>query len=169
MGRTPPNPEIFRAIKKGIREKCNLIIAFSTGGGPNLTQEQRIECLQAEPEMASLNMGSMMRVSGKYAGVAMVEHAQRDRAYVTRMREMGVKPELEVYDLAMFRDVEAVIEKGLVEKPYYINLVLGMKYQGACDATPKDPQPLLSTSSRPMRSSTSRRSARPRILSRPWV
>jgi len=31
----------------------------------------------------------------------------------------------------------AVIEKGLVDKPYYINLVLGMRYQGACDATPK--------------------------------
>jgi len=37
----------------------------------------------------------------------------------------------------MFRDVNAVIEKGLVDKPYYINLVMGMRYQGACDATPK--------------------------------
>ncbi|MEW6667165.1 MAG: 3-keto-5-aminohexanoate cleavage protein [Thermodesulfobacteriota bacterium] len=136
-GENTSDPEIFRTIKNGIREKCDLIIAFSTGGGPNLTQEQRIECLQAEPEMASLNMGSMMRISGKYAGIAWSNMPNEIEHYVTRMREKGVKPELEVYDLAMFRDVNSVIEKGLVDKPYYINLVLGMKYQGACDATPK--------------------------------
>ena len=41
--------------------------------------------------------------------------------YVAKMREAGVKPELEVYNLAMFRDVNAVIAKGLVDKPHYIN------------------------------------------------
>ncbi|MDB9823268.1 3-keto-5-aminohexanoate cleavage protein [Deltaproteobacteria bacterium] len=40
------NPEIYKAIRDGIREKCNLIIQYSTGGGPELTQEQRIECLK---------------------------------------------------------------------------------------------------------------------------
>ena len=136
-GENTSDPEIFRTIKKGIREKCSLIIAFSTGGGPNLSQEQRIECLQAEPEMASLNMGTMMRISGKYAGVPWSNMPHEIELYVSRMRESGVKPEMEVYDLAMFREVNGVIEKGLVDKPYYINLVLGMRYQGACDATPK--------------------------------
>jgi 3-keto-5-aminohexanoate cleavage enzyme len=87
--------------------------------------------------MASLNMGSMMRISGKHAGTPFSNLPEEIESYVARMRGLGVKPELEVYDLAMFRDVNAVIEKGLVEKPYYVNLVLGMKYQGACDATPK--------------------------------
>lgn len=36
----------------------------------------------------------------------------------------------------MFREVHDIIEKELLEKPYYINIVLGMRYQGACDATP---------------------------------
>ncbi len=53
------------------------------------------------------------------------------------MRTFGIKPEMEVYSHAMFREVNNVIEKGLVERPYYINLVLGMRYQGAVDATPK--------------------------------
>ena len=57
--------------------------------------------------------------------------------YVTRMRELGIKPEMEIYSHAMLREVENLIKKGLVEKPYYINLVLGMMYQGAVDATPK--------------------------------
>ncbi len=136
-GENTSDPNVFKTIKSGIREKCSLIIAYSTGGGPNLSQEQRIECLQAEPEMASLNMGSLMRVSGNYAGIAWSNMPNEIEHYVTRMREKGVKPELEVYDLAMFQEVEAVIEKGLVEKPYYVNLVLGMRYQGACEATPK--------------------------------
>ena len=136
-GENTSNPEVFRKIKAGIREKCNLVIQYSTGGGPSLTQEQRIECIEAEPEMASLNMGSMMRISGEYAGVAWSNMPHEIEMYVSRMRERGVKPEMEVYSFAMFRDVNEIIEKGLVEKPYYINLVLGMRYQGACDATPK--------------------------------
>jgi 3-keto-5-aminohexanoate cleavage enzyme len=136
-GENTSDPDIFRRIKQGIREKCNLIIQYSTGGGPSLTQEQRIECLKASPEMASLNMGTMMRVSGKYKGVPWSNMPDEIEWYVGRMRELGVKPEMEVYDLAMFRDVNAVIRKGLVEKPYCINIVLGMAYQGTCEATPK--------------------------------
>ncbi|MBW1804404.1 MAG: 3-keto-5-aminohexanoate cleavage protein, partial [Deltaproteobacteria bacterium] len=136
-GENTSNPEIFKEIRDGIREKCNLIIQYSTGGGPNLTQEQRIECLEATPEMASLNMGSLMRISGNYAGIAWSNMPNEIEMYVSRMRELGVKPEMEVHNLAMFRDVNSVIEKGLVDKPYYINLVLGMRYQGACDATPE--------------------------------
>ena len=69
-GENTSNPKTFKTIRDGIRDKCRLIIQFSTGGGPNLTQEQRIECIEAEPEMASLNMGSLMRISGPYQGVA---------------------------------------------------------------------------------------------------
>ncbi len=136
-GENTSDPEVFRKIRDGIRQKCDLITQYSTGGGPNLSQEQRIECLKATPEMASLNMGSMMRISGKYAGIPWSNMPQEIETYISRMRELGVKPEMEVYNLAMFREVASVIEKGLVEKPYYVNLVLGMRYQGACDATPK--------------------------------
>ena len=137
QGQNTSDPTVFREIREGINNRCNLITQFSTGGGPNLSQEQRIECLQAQPEMASLNMGSLMRVSGEYAGIAWCNLPHEIELYVSRMRELGIKPEMEVYNLAMLREVESVIKKGLVEKPYYVNLVLGMRYQGACDATPE--------------------------------
>jgi len=35
------------------------------------------------------------------------------------------------------REVQMLIDKGLLKKPYVIDLVLGMRYQGACDATPQ--------------------------------
>ena len=136
-GKSTGTKEVFQEIHERIRSKCNIILQDSTGGGPNLTFEQRIECLQAKPEMASLNMGSLMRVSGQYKGIAFANLREDIETYVTRMRDLGIKPEMEVYSHAMFREVENLIKKGLVEKPYYINLVLGMTYQGALDATPK--------------------------------
>jgi 3-keto-5-aminohexanoate cleavage enzyme len=136
-GKSTGTKEVFQEIHDRIRSKCNIILQDSTGGGPNLTFEQRIECLQAKPEMASLNMGSLMRVAGQYKGIAFSNLREDIETYVTRMKEMAIKPEMEVYSHAMFREVENLIRKGLVEKPYYINLVLGMTYQGALDATPK--------------------------------
>ena len=143
-GRSTGAKEVFQEIHDRIRAKCNIILQDSTGGGPNLTFEQRIECLHAKPEMASLNMGSLMRVSGQYRGIAFANLREDIEIYVTRMRDMGIKPEMEVYSHAMFREVENLIKKGLVEKPYYINLVMGMMYQGAVDATPEYLNSLLS-------------------------
>lgn len=136
-GKTTGSKEVFQEIHDRIRAKCDIIIQDSTGGGPNLTFEQRTECLYAKPEMASLNMGSLMRVSGQYAGTPFSNMRKDIETFVTRMKESGVKPEMEVYSHAMFREVENLIKKNLVEKPYYTNLVLGMAYQGAVDATPK--------------------------------
>jgi 3-keto-5-aminohexanoate cleavage enzyme len=136
-GKSTGAKEVFQEIHDRIRSKCNIIIQDSTGGGPNLSLEQRIECLHAGPEMASLNMGSLMRISGQYKGISWTNMPEDIETYVTRMREVGAKPEMEVYSHGMLRDVQTIIKKGLVEKPYYINFVLGMTYQGAVEATPK--------------------------------
>ncbi len=136
-GENTARVEIFQEIHDKIRSRCNIIVQDSTGGGPNLTQEERINCIKAGPDMASLNMGSMMRISGQYRGVAFCNLPEEIESFVTQMRARNIKPEMEVYSHAMVREVDNLISKGLVEKPYYINIVLGMKYQGACDATPK--------------------------------
>ncbi len=128
---------VFNDIHKRIRDVCPIVIEDSTGGGPNLTQEQRIECLLAHPEMASLNMGSMMRISGQYKGVPWSNMPEEIDWYLGRMNELGVKPELEVYSHSMMREVYSIIERGILKPPYYIDIVLGMRYQGACDASPK--------------------------------
>ena len=136
-GQNTASVEIFRSIHEKIRSRCNIVIQDSTGGGPNLTQEERINCIKAGPEMASLNMGSLMRISGPYAGTPFSNLPQEIEGYVQQMRERGIKPEMEVYAHSMLRDVNNLIRKGLVDKPYYINIVLGMKYQGAADGTPQ--------------------------------
>jgi len=67
-GGTTGDASVFRDIHEKIRNKCNLILQDSTGGGSNLSVDQRTECLEALPEMASLNMGTMVRTIGNAEG-----------------------------------------------------------------------------------------------------
>jgi 3-keto-5-aminohexanoate cleavage enzyme len=136
-GKSTGAKEVYRDIHDRIRARCNIILQDSTGGGPNLSVEERVACVQAGPDMASLNMGSLMRIAGPYKGVPWANMPEDIEAYVTKMRQAGVKPELEVYGHAMLREVNGLIKKDLIEKPYYINFVMGMTYQGAVEATPK--------------------------------
>lgn len=136
-GKTTGSADVFRDIHEKIRNRCNAIIQDSTGGGSNLTIEQRTECLEAYPDMASLNMGTMVRTVGEAAGTPFMNTRPDIEAFVTRMNKFGVKPEMEVYNLAMFREVRNVIEKGLIQKPYCVNLILGMVYQGALETDPR--------------------------------
>jgi 3-keto-5-aminohexanoate cleavage enzyme len=130
-GENTSDISVFNDIHQRIQDKCNLIIQDSTGGGPNLTQEERIMCLKADPEMASLNMGSLMRVSGPYKGIPWSNMPHEIDYYVGRMKELGIKPEMEIYNHAMLSEVRRMIKEERVSKPYCVNIVLGMRYQGA--------------------------------------
>ncbi|KIX11138.1 3-keto-5-aminohexanoate cleavage protein [Dethiosulfatarculus sandiegensis] len=137
-GENTSDEAIFKDIHQKIREKCDLIIQDSTGGGPNLTQEQRIECLKAQPEMASLNMGSLMRIGGPYKGVPWSNMPEEIDLFIGEMNKRNIKPEMEVYNHAMLEEVQRLIAQGKVTEPYCVNLVLGMRYQGAEAATPQN-------------------------------
>jgi 3-keto-5-aminohexanoate cleavage enzyme len=133
-GSTTGSAKVFREIHEKIRKKCNLILQDSTGGGSNLTIEQRTECLEAGPEMASLNMGTMVRTIGEAAGTPFMNTRHEIENFVARMNQYGVKPEMEIYNVAMLYESVLLIEKHLLKKPYCATLILGMAYQGAQEA-----------------------------------
>jgi len=134
-GKSTGEVEVFRDIKSRVRAKCNIIIAFSTGGGPGLTVEQRLQSAMADPEICSLNMGSLVR----YDGTIWQNTPSQLEKWATILKQRGIKPELEVYSHTMFQEIESLVSKGLVEKPYFINLVLGMMgRQGVLSATQKN-------------------------------
>lgn len=135
-GKPTGDPKIFKEIHDAIRAKCNMILQDSTGGGPGLTFEQRLSCLDAQPEMASLNMGSMLRTIGSQAGTVWANPRQELERFAQEMLKRNIKPEMEIYHHGMLREMQNFIDKGLVKKPYYVNFVMGMAYQGAVDATP---------------------------------
>lgn len=130
--------EKFEEIMAAVRGRCrDIIVQFSTGGGANLTIEERVRCLDAMPESASLNMGTLMRQTGAYAGVPFSNMTKDIEAWAQKMKENDIKPEMECYSQSMYRDVHNLIKKELVKPPYYVNFVLGMQYQGAIEATPE--------------------------------
>jgi 3-keto-5-aminohexanoate cleavage enzyme len=130
------DPRIFKEIHEKIKQKCNLIIQDSTGGGANLTVEQRTGCLEALPEMASLNMGTLVRTIGEAPGTVFMNSRADIESFVIRMNQLGIKPEMEIYNIAMLQEVNILIEKGLIQKPYNLSLILGMAYQGALESNP---------------------------------
>jgi 3-keto-5-aminohexanoate cleavage enzyme len=128
----------FQEILAAVRDACpDVIVNFSTGGGTNLAIEERVSCLDADPEMASLNMGTLMRQAGPNAGEPFVNMTADIEAWAVKMKARHIKPEMECYSHSMYRDVRNLIDKGLVEPPYYVNFVLGMKHQGAVEASPE--------------------------------
>ena len=59
-GRPTPDPKVFMQFLPQIKVETDAIINITTGGGHNMTVQQRLEApLAAKPEMCSLNMGSM--------------------------------------------------------------------------------------------------------------
>jgi 3-keto-5-aminohexanoate cleavage enzyme len=136
-GNLSSDPKIYRTIHEKIRAKCDIIIQDTTGGGPNLTLDQRLASLEADPEMASLNMGTMVRLLAASKGTMNFNPPWEIERFAKGILEKNAKAEMEVYNPSMFRDVRNVIEKGLVKKPYYINLVIGINFQGGLDPVPQ--------------------------------
>jgi 3-keto-5-aminohexanoate cleavage enzyme len=133
--RNSGNPDLYREIHERIRLKCPIVIQDTTGGGPGLEIDDRVKVLDAHSEMASLNMGTLLRVKGWAKGSLLLNPPWEIERFAQEMLNRGIKPEMEVYNQSMYRDVGRVIEKGLLKKPYCLNIVLGMTYQGGIDAT----------------------------------
>lgn len=134
------DPKVYSEIHSKIRELgCDIIIQDTTGTGPQVPVDDRILCLQADPkpEMASLDMGTMVRNSGPYKGTYTIRYGDTLEDWAGKMKEAGVKPSMEVFNPGNLREVRNLIEKGFLDKPYYVEFVLGHKYHGGIDATPK--------------------------------
>lgn len=59
-GEPTPDPNVFMQFLPRIKQSCDAVVNVTTGGGLNMTLEQRLAApLVAKPEMCSLNMGSM--------------------------------------------------------------------------------------------------------------
>lgn len=137
-GRPTSDPRVYQEIHDGIRSRCKIILQDTTGGGANLSREERIQAVKAGPEMASLNMGTLVRTIGEYRGTVFLNTRDDIEYYLSEMNRHGVKPEMEVYSHTMMEEVERLIEKGLLSPPYAVNLVLNMPYQGALRGTERN-------------------------------
>lgn len=120
--RPASDPRLYEEVRQGIQESCpEMIVQFSTGARGRTIQE-RFSCLDLRPEMASFSTGSVNFPNGIYENPPDVveEMAQR-------MLDLGIKPEIEVFDLAMLYATADLLERGLLERPPHVQLVMGIK------------------------------------------
>jgi 3-keto-5-aminohexanoate cleavage enzyme len=140
QGRGVGDPKIFAEMNEGIRSLCPVVVQNTTGG-PGIPIEKRISSLDAKPEMASLNMGSIVFFIGdrdKPTEQLFMNLRSEIEAFAAAMIERNVKPELEVYNPSMFGEVENLVKKGLLRKPYYVNFVMNVGGMGGYPGTPKN-------------------------------
>jgi 3-keto-5-aminohexanoate cleavage enzyme len=115
------DPELFAQVQEGVRKHCpGMIVQFSTGGRGR-DQAARAAMLHLRPDMASLATGSVNFPTNIYENPPdFVEGLARS------MLEYKIKPEIEVFDLAMLFNAANLAKKGLMEGPLHVQFVLGI-------------------------------------------
>ena len=114
-------PEIYQEIFEGVRKHCpDLIICGSTSGRKFPEFEKRSAVIELQPDMCSLTLSSLnfMRQASMNSPDIIVKLAEK-------MKDYGVVPELECFDLGMINYGKYLIKKKIVEGPYYWNLLFG--------------------------------------------
>jgi 3-keto-5-aminohexanoate cleavage enzyme len=96
-----------------------------------MSEEERVRVLDAEPEIASLNCGSM-----NFGDEIFDNSPHLIRALAERVRSDGVRPELEVYDLGMLATAGRLLDAKLIDGPPLYNFVMGVP--GGIAATPEN-------------------------------
>jgi len=127
------DPSIFAKIIKGIRqERKNVIISATTSGRRYGEFDQRAAVLDLEgvvkPDMGTLTTGSLNFPDGPS-----VNHPNIIERLAIRMKERGIKPEIELLELGMINTAKVLIMKGIISPPYYCNILLGSLHTAPAD------------------------------------
>jgi 3-keto-5-aminohexanoate cleavage enzyme len=124
--------EVFMDIDRRIREKkCDIIIQHSTALDftPKLAEDRILKAIETNPRPEMASLGLFITRLAEFRGQEMISIARwSDIEFGAReMLEKGVKPEIEVFNPVLMRDIDTLIEKGLLAKPYLINFLMGMR------------------------------------------
>ena len=125
--------ETYRQIHEEVRKRCpEVIINYSTGA-IGISNEERIHHITAlRPDMAALNMGSMnYAIYSKKAKQFYHDHVFQNpfkdiTFFLERMKEVGTRPEMEVFDNGHINNAMPLIDMGLIPKPYNFSFVMGV-------------------------------------------
>ncbi len=132
--------EAWWTVNRKIRERCpDIVINNTTGGGPTSTMLDRLACLDAKPELASLNLTPDMSRFVLKARLPPLAHPREQVQYddcvpftyglveefARQIKVRGIKPELETYHSGGVWVIRNLIEKNLIDPPYFVQTVMG--------------------------------------------
>ncbi|HLH59975.1 MAG TPA: 3-keto-5-aminohexanoate cleavage protein [Streptosporangiaceae bacterium] len=116
------DPALYAAVRDGLRDACPEMVVQMSTGARGRSRQERFSCLGLRPEMASLATGSVNFPNRIYDNAPdMVEEAAR------RMKDLGIKPEIEVFDFAMLYAAADLVRRDLLVPPVHAQLVMGIK------------------------------------------
>lgn len=116
------DPIRFEEVIRSLSGRTNLILQVSTGGRAGTDRKSRINRLCTGCEMASLTTGSV-----NFPNSAYVNPPDLIADLAKNMRQRGIKPEIEVFDLSMLHNAIDLLERGLLRAPLHVNFVMGLK------------------------------------------
>lgn len=135
------DPSLAVEIAQAIRAACPGVILNFTTGTVGRDQSGPVACIRAgKPEIAACNAGSLnylkVRADGRWAWPPMLfdNPVEKIEELLAVMRDEGVQPEFECFDLGIVRSVGMFAEVGMVARPQY-NLVMGV-----ASGMPADPE-----------------------------
>lgn len=145
-GRPSQSPALFMEFLPTIKEQTDAIINITTGGGLGMSLDERLApALQAQPEVASMNMGSFnFNISAPLAKMKEFKHdweqpylenskdlilsntfAQIERG-MTALGANGTRFEFECYDVGHLYNLAHFADRGLVKPPFFVQSIFGI-------------------------------------------
>lgn len=145
-GRPSQSPALFMEFLPTIKEQTDAIINITTGGGLGMSLDERLApALQAQPEVASMNMGSFnFNISAPLAKMKEFKHdweqpylenskdlilsntfAQIERG-MTELGANGTRFEFECYDVGHLYNLAHFADRGLVKPPFFVQSIFGI-------------------------------------------
>jgi 3-keto-5-aminohexanoate cleavage enzyme len=122
--------ELFAETIERIRERSPIVTMISTGGAVWMPMEDRMTGLEAAPDLAGVETGSMN--FGEDAFVTVPADARR---VIERASEQGIGLEAEMFDVGHVVAGVRMLERGELPAPLRANLVFGVR--GGIDASPE--------------------------------
>ena len=113
---------LFEKAIRAIRASCDVIVQTTTGGAVGMSAEERAQPLLCNPEMATLNAGSL-----NFGDDVFMNPFPMVREFARRMRERGIVPELECYDAGHVESCIALAKEGVIDMPAHFDFVLGVR------------------------------------------
>jgi uncharacterized protein (DUF849 family) len=146
-GRPTPDPAVFMQFLPRIKQACDAVINITTGGGHNMTVEERLAApMKASPEMCSLNMGSMnfglypmlnRYKEFKYDWEPKYLEMTRDFIFKNTFKDIerilkdlgeghGTRFEFECYDVGHLYTLAHFLDRKLVKPPLFVQTIFGI-------------------------------------------
>ena len=116
------DPEKFAAVQEGLRQHCpGMIVQFSTGGRGRDPAARGLS-LRHRPDMASLSTGSV-----NFPTIVYENSASLVTDLAGQMKQYGVRPEIEIFDLSHLHGAKRLVEAGLIDARPHVQFVMGVQ------------------------------------------